>query len=267
MLRNERLALIYSEILEKGQVLTNDLSNRFNISEVSIRKDLEELSQKYSIDKIYGGAVLKSKQNPTEDLDSLNFSPNIDVTDINNYKSKLSVAVSACSHINDGDVIFLGSGSTCYLLASLLNTKKNLSIVTNNISALNILLSFKHNVFVIGGFVSTTDNTTYFSSIENTCDYLKSVCVNKIFTSCYGLSTSSGITVNSLVSSQMYSALPLLDQKWYLMAGESKFTRQGMFKVGLINDVEYVFSDHIPEDQKEYFEHNNINYCICNSSV
>ncbi len=59
----------------------------------------------------------------------------------------MKVAELAASRITDGDTLFLGSGSTCCMLAKKLKRYKNLTVVTNNISALADLLCFPCKLF------------------------------------------------------------------------------------------------------------------------
>lgn len=254
MLQEERINEIRNLILKDKKVLVNDLCERFKVSDVTIRKDLLVLQKEGLIKKIYGGALLyeqptlitsQSLQNPSNNMD-------------NYLIEKDKVAEIAVSQINDNDTIFLGSGATCCLLAKKLNRYKNLTIVTNNISALQDLLKFSCKLFVIGGEVTSVDSCTYFSSLEHVEQYLKSIYFSKAFTSCSGLDLNAGVTVNSIISTYIYRALSNINQRWYMMVNENKFNRTGIYKVAELDQIHCFICDNLPLNYEKYFEEKQI---------
>ena len=134
------------------KVLVNDLSEQFDISRVTIRKDLQQLEDEGIAKRIYGGAMLADCALPSS------------LSNVND-RTRIALAERACEEIQDGDSIFLGSGQTCCYLAKLLERFHDLSIVTNNITALNDLLKTDSRVYLLGGEVTSTDaHTLIFKS-------------------------------------------------------------------------------------------------------
>ena len=133
-----RIEEIRKLLFTHKKVLVNDLSAQFGISRVSIRKDLQQLEDEGIAKRVYGGAVLADYALPSS---------------LSNVKdhTRIALAERACEEIQDGDSIFLGSGKTCCYLAKLLERFHNLSIVTNNITALNDLLKTDSRVYLLGG--------------------------------------------------------------------------------------------------------------------
>jgi DeoR/GlpR family transcriptional regulator of sugar metabolism len=258
MLQEERINEIRNMILANKKVLVNDLCEKFNVSDVTIRKDLLILQKEGLIKKIYGGALLNEQcslvPNRTMQLESTN-------NDVNHIDEKEKVAELAISQLSDNDTIFLGSGTTCCLLAKKLHKYKNLTIVTNNISALQDLLSFPCKLFIVGGEVTSVDSCTYFSSLENASEYLRSIHFSKAFTSCTGLDLSVGITVNSMISTYIFRALSQMNQNWYMMVNHNKFNRTGIYKVAELEQIHCFICDDVPSDYKNYFEQKQI-MCI-----
>lgn len=140
-------------------------------------------------------------------------------------RTRIALAERACEEIQDGDSIFLGSGQTCCYLAKLLERFHNLSIVTNNITALSDLLKTDSRVYLLGGEVTSTDAHTLFSSPENPSTFTNHVFVSKAFTSISGIDLQAGLTVHSIVSTHIYRNLPSIARSWYLMADHLNLVR------------------------------------------
>jgi DeoR family fructose operon transcriptional repressor len=258
MLQEERVNEIRRLVIENKRVLVNELCEKYQVSDVTIRKDLQILQREGLVKKIYGGALLnEDSTNKTEKLFEAS-DPLEEDRKAGNYTGRMKVAELAASRITDGDTLFLGSGSTCCMLAEKLNRYKNLTVVTNNISALADLLRFPCKLFVIGGEVTSVDSATYFSSIENASQYLKSIYVSKVFTSCSGLDLNAGITVNSIISTYIYRAISDIHKSWYMMVDKEKFGHIGIYKVADLEQVDCVVADEVQEQYRSYFETHGI---------
>lgn len=244
----KRLDEIKETLFRDGKVFVNELSEKYHVSEVSIRKDLTKLeSQGFAI-KFYGGAALAAP-----DADK-----NAETADFHQDPIRLALAKRALQEINDGDCIFLGSGRTCCILARLLAARKNLTVVTNNITAMNDLIGHVAKVYLIGGEVTTTDHKTLFSSWDQPQSFAENIFVNKAFTSISGLDLKAGLTVNSIISTYVYRHIPGMSHHWYLMVDLSKFDRIAIYPVAEIKDVNAIISNAFPEKYQEYLSENKV---------
>ena len=144
--RNKLLEILHSE----KKVTIANLSKFFGVSLVTIRNDLEVLASQGKLVRMTGGAILPNDGNKH----SLRL--------ISNYEQKREIAESVSKLVQDGDTLFINSGSTTLLVAEELKSKKNLSIVTNSISiatTLGAVPSFR--VILLGGSVNTQYEFTY----------------------------------------------------------------------------------------------------------
>lgn len=116
---------------------------------MSIRKDLQQLEDEGIAKRVYGGAVLADYALPSSLLSE---GSNTDCLSRTQLRGDPRWATD----------IFLGSGQTCCYLAKLLERFHNLSIVTNNITALSDLLKTDSRVYLLGGEVTSTDAHTLF---------------------------------------------------------------------------------------------------------
>lgn len=249
MRRVQRLAQIMNILKAEGSVSSRKLAQLLSVSDVTIRKDLNFLAEEGKVERTFGGAALLPGADPvhTVQAEPLSFFSNLKIDE-----SYFPLARMCLEYIEPDDNIFLGSGGTCCALAQLLPDNMNLSVVTNSLSALPFLIEKRIKVFLVGGEVATVDNNTYFSSISEPAQYLKSVRTNKAFTSCYGLNISAGITVNSAISSYIFRVLPDIVQNWYMLAGDEKFGRVGMYEVSPMRAIHRIICYHVPPEFSQY---------------
>lgn len=259
MLQEERLNAIREEVLRNKKVLVSDLVRQYGVSDVTIRKDLQILSEEGIIKKIHGGALLNEEKKSYFSSEEAQV---LETSEVDKNGTKRKVIELALSQIKNGDTIFLGSGLTCSLLAKELKNFKNLTVVTNNLSAVMDLLHSNCKLYMVGGEVTTIDSKTYFSSVENASQYLKSIYVSKAFTSCSGFDLNAGITVNSIISTYIYKNLSDINRSWYIMLDEEKFDRMGIYKVAELDQINYVITNNLPTKYKKYFDENNIKYLV-----
>ena len=143
-LKEERQQLILESIQQDKKVTVIDLSRRFGTSEVTIRRDLQELAASGQLLRTHRGA-LAARVAPPEPpvVQRLHLDRN----------NKERIGRLAAEFVKDGDSIFIGSGSTTHFLASNLSGKKNLTVITNAISIAHELASTTDEitVVVVGG--------------------------------------------------------------------------------------------------------------------
>lgn len=231
--RNEKIKEIMSEY-KKIDVTT--LSDRLRVSDVTIRKDLEKLEKEGFLKKIHGGAILKEERSVLNEID----------LEIHNLEGKRLIAELAFKTIKKGDSIFLGSGSTCYMFARKLKELKDITVVTNNINALQELVPNVKNVFLLGGEIAYHGGIL-LSSGKKTGNYLEDIQVNRAFTSITGLDLDAGLTVNRSISSFLYDTLKTAARNWTLLVDHTKFDRVNLYKVASLDEVDCIICDKINE--------------------
>lgn len=232
----QRLESILELLNEKGIVQVNELVKLLNVSDVTIRKDLNKLQKDGLITKTHGGAIL-NKEISTPIL--LNTPP----TQANTTK-KEALAQVVCSYVEDGDTIFLGSGNTCTAFAKYLGDHKDLSIITNNVEAVPYLRGKCKTTILIGGEIIFHDNHSFTTSLQID-EYLRSYNITKAITSCTGVDLKVGVSVSTEVSKNIISAVLRVANSWYLVADQSKFNAISPYKISDIERPEFIITDNI----------------------
>ena len=119
MLKAERHKYIMTKLIEEQKVVTTDLAFDLDLSEDTIRRDLNELDSKKLLEKVYGGAI----QITEKTVDVFNI-------DISGEEVKKQIATKALSLLRDGQVIIMSGGSTNVVFAKLIRSDLKATIYT-----------------------------------------------------------------------------------------------------------------------------------------
>src|SRR5947209_18883134 len=124
---NEERRRAIIEILDRdGRVLVMDMARKFETSQVTIRKDLEQLHAHGLIHRTHGGA-LPAREGALED-------PTLREKEKLHHKEKLRIAAVAAAMVQEGQVVILDSGTTTTEIARALRKFRSLTIVTNAVN-------------------------------------------------------------------------------------------------------------------------------------
>lgn len=239
----KRIEEVKRLLLEEKRVYVGDLSSRFQVSEVSVRKYLAELERQGYAVRFYGGAALADSSAITVPGETIFADP------IRN-----ALAHEAKRHVENGDSIFVGSGMTCCAFARVLTGFSDLTVFTNNITALPELVRNATRVYLIGGEVTTTDSHTLFSSWESPNAHLENIFVNKAFTSVSGIDVKAGLTVDSVISTHIFRQIPAMAHRWYLIADSRKFDKISIYPVARLNQIHTLITEHVPSRYRGYLK-------------
>lgn len=176
----------------RGFVSIKELSSMLNVSEMTIRRDLEILKDNDIAENIYGTTVYNPAHTVIKNDDEYNLlgegkKKNIQKDDIGRF---------AASLVEEDDIIVIDTGSTTERIAANLPADKNLSVLCYSI---NILMELRRNpgvkMLFAGGFYH--NNTQMFECPES-LDFIKGIRAQKLFISAAGVHSQLGVTcVNS----------------------------------------------------------------------
>lgn len=143
ILRPERYEKIIQLVNEKGIISTGELCDVLNVSKATIRRDVTKLDAENQIKKTHGGAMVLT-QPATQELP-------ITLRKFMHKDEKARIAIAALESINDGDTIFINSGTTTFELAANLGVFKNLTVLTNDINIAAEVASNTENALIVAG--------------------------------------------------------------------------------------------------------------------
>ena len=243
MLKRERLVKILDMVNSQGIVKVSDIINEISVSAMTVRRYSDELDKSGKIIRIHGGAQ------------SLSYSIDQELSHSEKLKlqiyEKEKIAKIAASHINDGDTVFLGPGTTIELLAHHLINKR-IRIITNNSPAFEILKqSDSANIILTGGdFRKNTG--ALIGPITNAA--LKNLNFTKSFISANGIHNESISTYNIEEGEAQRIALNNSRTK-YLLADNKKLNKDDFYVFYDLHDIDYLITDcSIIKDVKNHYE-------------
>ena len=252
LLAEPRRRKILEWLQEEGSARVRDLSGAFEVSEATIRQDLERLEADGYISREHGGAYLKTLPRQVETL-SLQHLENMD--------KKRKIGVRAASLVGDGETIILDAGSTTTEIAHGLLQRRELTVITN---ALNIALILGavpgFAVHMPGGqFKAPTLSLSGDKSVE----YFRDILAGKLFLATAGVSLEAGLTYPSFADLQLKQAMIKAAQHVYLVADSTKINRTSFTRLGTLDVIHsFITDDGIRDEDAREFERRGIELII-----
>ena len=248
MLAIERRNAIIARLNMDGKVIVTDLAREFEVTEETIRRDLEKLDSEGIAKKTYGGAV--ANKNSNVDLPS-------SVRKRANVELKQRIAEKIATMINDGDYIMVDASSTAMFVIQCIKVKKNITLITNSVEILYELADHSDwNVLSTGGSLKPGALSLVGSTAEK---MIRGFHVDKAICSSKGIDINMGITDSNEKDSLMKQAIFSSADKKILAIDSTKFDRITFTKVCDINDVDVIVTDACPGDKwVEYLAENGI---------
>jgi DeoR family myo-inositol catabolism operon transcriptional repressor len=245
MIKEKRIKKIQDYVLEHQSASLDELVDAFDVSKNTIRRDVQELVDRGELKKVYGGVSSIHKK-----LESFQ------ERSIRNQGQKELIAKKAASFVEDGDFIFIDSGTTTIEMFEYLK-EKHLTIFTNNIDLIvSALPHEKINVISIGGMLER--KTSSFVSPQN-MDLLKDYNIKKAFMASTGISLSNGVTNASPLESELKKTIVSRSSEVYLLVDHDKFDKYGLMTYCSLDDIDYLVTDQVPNDTyQEYAKNHNI---------
>lgn len=253
----ERKKKILDILEEEGKVKVNELADQLKVTTETIRRYLEELNQEEKLKKVYGGAVKVS---------FIHNEPSAVEREILHMKEKEHIGKTAVSFINDNDVIAIDDGSTTMQLAKHLYQKSNITIITNSVKALTILMEnhnlqyFTGSIIFLGGEINSTH---YRTAGAITLDMLKAFFVDKYFIAIDGISLDRGIT--SYDSTKGLFTRKMIEQadKSFVLVDHSKIGHETHYRIASMNVIDTIICDKSPPlTWQDSLLKNNINWIV-----
>lgn len=242
MLKKERLLTIVDMVNKKGIITVNEIINGLAVSDMTVRRDLDELEKSGKLLRVHGGA-----QSLTYTLDQELSHTEKSTLQI---EEKRQIAAAAADLIEDGETIFLGPGTTIELLASCLMQKK-IRIITNNYPVFDILAQAEiPEILLIGG--DFRKNTGAFvGPITN--DNLRKLKFTKAFISSNGVHNEAISTYSTEEGEAQQIALNNSRRK-YLLVDNKKFNRDDFYVFYNLHDFDLLITDNnITTELKEHY--------------
>ncbi|WP_062046978.1 DeoR/GlpR family DNA-binding transcription regulator [Bacillus sp. JCM 19034] len=238
MLVAERHEKIIALVNERGSIRVTELSQHFQVTEETIRRDLERLEKEGKLRRSHGGAV-SIKTNQVE-------APYFE-REIRNVKEKTEVAKAALTYVEEHDRIILDASTTAWYMAKLLPNIA-LTVVTNSLKvAMELAQHDKVTVISLGGMLLPR-SLSFVGPMAT--DFLEQYHVNKAFLSCQGIHHERGISDSNELQAIVKRKMIEISDQTYLLADYSKFGIQAFARIGSLESVQIIITDHSTTDKQ-----------------
>jgi len=248
MFAQERKSKILDSLNKNGKVKVCDLSQIYEVSEVTIRRDLQELEEAELIKRVHGGAVLN---------DSTKFEPTFSEKIDKFYDEKESVGKLAASMILDGDTVVLDAGTTTLNISRYI-TAKNITVLTNSVD-IAFELAKKQNVEVIvtGGTLRWETRALVGPVADNT---FKSFRVDKSFIGANGVCIINGLTTPNIIEANTKREMIKIAKKIIVVCDHTKFSKVSFAKIVDLDSIDIIITDNQLDDEMlEKFKKKDVN--------
>lgn len=238
MIGEERRKIITDLIRQEQTVSVSDLIEMFSVSNITIRRDLDQLEQQGNR-KVYGGAVLA--EGPSADFQNTSMSARRSRYTL----EKLAIAQTAAQLIASEDVIILDAGTTMLELSKCLPKDPGLVIITNSLAIAQELAEQPVTLLLTGGQVR---GSTYSTIGPKTKNFLSDLRANKVFLAS-ALSIEEGLMNSKLYESEIKQQMMKSADKVILLADHSKFRSKSYHTFANWDDIDIVVTyGAVPDD-------------------
>jgi len=227
----DRTHQILEFLITENKMEVAELASRIGVSQVTIRKDLDELERQGVVKREHGFAVLRS---PDDVRGRIAY----------HYEAKLLIAKRAAELVHDGDTIMIESGSCCALLASTLTeTKKDLTIITNSVFIADYIRGrSKFQIVLLGGIYQQDAQVLVGPMVRQAVD---NFWVEKFFIGTDGYHARTGFTNQDQMRAQAVRDMAHQAERVIVLTESEKFSRRGVLPLNLKNPITVITDSHI----------------------
>jgi DeoR/GlpR family transcriptional regulator of sugar metabolism len=235
----ERRTVILRILNQTGRCRVNDLARELTVSEVTVRQDLDVLEKQGLLSRTHGGAMLTAKRG---------FERSFQCEETAFRDEKARIGLAAAGLVSDGETIILDVGTTVTEVARNIQTRKELTVVTN---ALNIAMLLEEapgiTVLVTGGTLRSKQH-----SLVNPFGQfiLERIRVDTAFIGINGIEAEHGVTNANMAEAEMKSYFLKAARRRILVADSSKIGNVALAKIATLSEIDLLITDEQADSEE-----------------
>lgn len=248
-----RRSAILQKLKEDSTVNVTKLSEMFEVSEVTIRKDLRILQERKLLIRVHGGAIMVAA-NSEPDPEEQNFK----YKQMVNIQEKRAIGRAAAAHIRNGDTIMVDSGTTALEIVKNLDAFTDLTIITNSVHAMLEAVKYKRfKVILLGGNIRETSLSTVGALTESN---LKLFYCDKLFLGVDSISVDAGLSTPSIEEASTNQVMISRAREVFAVFDSTKFNKRALAFIAMPEKINTVITDYrLPAAIKNQLKAMNIN--------
>lgn len=243
MLAEERISRIVDIIKSKGTVRVDELARAFDVSLMTVRRDLEKLKNEGILERCHGGAILKRevsyKEKQTLQIDE-----------------KKRIAQRCANLVRKGDTVFLDAGTTTYEIAKLISSIPSIAIITNDIEIARYLLETNVQLMLCGG---TVQKSTGSMVGDFAIQMMQDIRTEVAFIGAASIDNEFNVLTPTSNKAVFKRTVCKYANHSYLVVDSTKFGKQALLKVNHLSDYTGVVTDKVfSKKESELLKEQNI---------
>ena len=234
MLAPQRHAFILERLRAEGAVRVSDLMRELDVSDMTVRRDLEALEARGHLVKVHGGATLLRESAVHE--------PGFDTKRTLEHDAKLAIARTAAAMVEPGMAVAVSAGSTTYEVGRRLAEIPRLTIVTNSVPAAEVLYhGGRHDQTIIlsGGVRTPSDALVGPFAVSA----LRAVNVDLVFLGVHGMHERAGFTTPNMLEAETNQALIETGGRLVVTADHTKWGVTGVSTIASLDRADVIITD------------------------
>ena len=233
LLPSERREKLAQQVAENGSLSVEQLAKLLQVSEVTIRRDLNKLSSGGVVQRVRGGVSVPAKSSFIEQY----YSDRLEIE----KEKKTAIARQALRHVRGGDFLFLDAGTTSYYFAKELSELERCTVVTNDIFiAHTIVVPSSCNVILTGGMLYAPGSLLMGPLAES---FIQQIKVNTVFVTCDSVDVDWGLSSKSMGEAAIKKQLCLTEARHILLVDSTKFGKRSMARFASLTAIDLVIVD------------------------
>jgi DeoR/GlpR family transcriptional regulator of sugar metabolism len=252
MFAEERREQILLKIKKTGRVLAKDLSEEFEVSIDTIRRDLTYMEEKGLLKRTHGGAVTLSKVRRLPMDDKIRYS---DGTEHQNAVAKI-----AASYIEEEDTVFIGNASIHFIMIKYLPRDTVFTVITNSLRVAERLKDFSNiESYIVCGKIKSEEGIVDALATE----FVRNLRIDKAFLTGGGISAKHGLSSSTPEGAIFHKAVAGVSRRKICLANFDKVGTEFFSKTLDINDLDLIITDwEAPDEEMEKLKQQEVKVII-----
>ncbi len=247
-LRQEAIVTCLRDVQECSVV---DLCDRFEVSEATIRRDLTELEELGKISRIFGGARM---------ITGLANEPPIFSRMGSSTPEKERIGKAAAALINDGDTVFISSGTTSFQGARYLTNRKGLTVISNSLPVIDLLSRNQDlEIIILGGVLRYREQSFVGPAAER---MLRDFRADKVIMGVRAIHPEHGLTNDALQETQIDRQIIEITRNVIIVADHTKFGKIAPHFLAPLSSVSHLVTDSMSKEDSVSYRDQGVDLII-----
>ncbi|WP_062216277.1 DeoR/GlpR family DNA-binding transcription regulator [Streptomyces sp. NBRC 109706] len=258
LLAGQRRALILDEVRRRGGIRVSELTRMLQVSDMTVRRDLDVLARQGALEKVHGGAVPVAERRTHE--------PGFEAKSALELSAKSAIARTAAGLASPGSAVALSGGTTTFALAHELLEVPELTVVTNSVRVADVFHHARQAAEPGGPEAVDAARVVLTGGVRTPSDALvgpvadaaiASLHFDVLFLGVHGISVEAGLSTPNLAEAETNRHFIRSARRVVVVADHTKWGTTGLSSFASLDEVDTLVTDAgLPDaDREEIAEH------------